>query len=205
MRLSQAQFADVIRAAGNAMGVSNSCAKRLVQKWESGEHAACRPDYLRVLQAVAGLSVRELGFRLPPDESGVSIAGSRGGEEGAVGDWSGGGGAAGAVAFAFAASGLQERYADTMLEGSMDRLRHVLEHPSTVDSRAVEFVESGTTRLFDLEPHSPARLLAPTVDRHLSTVTSLLTAARHEGGATQADGLLRAHGAVGRMARLRPG
>jgi len=27
----------------------NHCTKRLVQKWESGEHSACRPDYLRVL------------------------------------------------------------------------------------------------------------------------------------------------------------
>ena len=75
MRLSQAQFADAVRAAGNAMGAANHCTKRLVQKWETGEHAACRPDYLRVLQAVTGLSARELGFRVLPDESGVSLAG----------------------------------------------------------------------------------------------------------------------------------
>ena len=63
----------------------------------------------------------------------------------------------------------------------MDRLRRVLEHPSMVDSRTAEFVEAATSRLFDLERHSPARLLAPTVDRHLAMVTGLLTAARHEG------------------------
>ena len=180
MRLSQAQFAEAVRAAGNAMGAPNHCTKRLVQKWESGEHAACRPDYLRVLQAVTGLSARELGFRLLPDESGVSI-GYGDGAENAVGDHSGGGDAAGNAAAAFAMSGITEYTSDSMLEGSMDRLRHALEHPSTVDSRTAEFVETATSRLFDLQHHSPARLLAPTVDRHLATVTSLLTAARHEG------------------------
>jgi len=50
-----------------------------------------------------------------------------------------------------------------------------------VDSRTAEFVETSTSRLFDLEHHSPAQLLAPTVERHLTTVSSLLTAARHEG------------------------
>jgi hypothetical protein len=67
-----------------------------------------------------------------------------------------------------------------MLADSMGRLRYALEHPSTVDSRTADFVETTTSRLFDLEHHSPARLLAPTVDRHLTTVTALLTAARHE-------------------------
>lgn len=38
MRLSQAQFAEAVRTAGNAMGVPNGCSKRLVQKWENGEH-----------------------------------------------------------------------------------------------------------------------------------------------------------------------
>ena len=180
MRLSQAQFAEAVRAAGNAMGVPNHCTKRLVQKWESGEHAACRPDYLRVLQAVTGLSVRELGFRLLPDESGVSVgyddaAGGEGGDHPGRGDAVGG---AGAV---FARSGMTEYGSDMVIEGSLDRLRYALEHPSTVDARTAEFVESATERLFDIEPHSPARLLAPTVDRHLSTVTSLLTAAQHEG------------------------
>jgi hypothetical protein len=59
---------------------------------------------------------------------------------------------------------------DSMIEGSMERLHHVLEHPSTVDSRTVEFVENATSRLFDLEHYSPVRLLEPTVDRHLATI-----------------------------------
>ena len=177
MRLSQAQFAEAVRAAGNAMGAPNHCTKRLVQKWESGEHSVCRPDYLRVLQAVTGLSVRELGFQLLPDQS-ATTAGPGDSADSAAGG-SSGAGAVGVAAFAM--SGMTEYSSDSMLEGSMDRLRHALEHPSTVDSRTAEFVETSTSRLFDLEHHSPARLLAPTVERHLTTVTSLLTAARHEG------------------------
>ena len=161
MLLSQAQFAEAVRAAGNAIGAPNRCTKRLVQKWETGEHAACRPDYLRVLQAVTGLSARELGFLVVSDQSGLSAG---------FGDGA-----------ALAMSGMTEYTSDAMIEGSMERLRYALEHPTTVDSRTAEFVETATARLFDLEHHSPARLLAPTVDRHLTTVTALLTAARHEG------------------------
>ena len=174
MRMSQAQFAEAVRAAGNAMGAPNHCTKRLVQKWETGEHAACRPDYLRVLQAVTGLSVRELGFRLLPDESGTATGTDGEGGEGDPEHRDG-------RAAAFAMSGLTVYTSDSMVEGSMDRLRHALEHPSMVDSRTAEFVETATSRLFDLQHHSPSRLLAPTVDRHMTTVTSLLTAARHEG------------------------
>jgi transcriptional regulator with XRE-family HTH domain len=173
MRLSQAQFADAIRAAGNAMGVPNHCTKRLVQKWETGEHAGCRPDYLRVLQAVTGLSARELGFRVLPDESGVSSAASEDQPSVAYGDSSGCGKAADTVAHALAAS------PDLPLD-AIRSLRHTLDHPSAVDSRTAELVETATARLFDLEHHSPARLLTPTVDRHLYTVTAMLTAARHE-------------------------
>jgi hypothetical protein len=182
MRLSQAQFAEAVRAAGNAMGVPNHCTKRLVQKWESGEHAACRPDYLRVLQAVTGFSARELGFRVLPDESGVTV-GSGDEPESAAGEHSDSdhGDSAENAAAAFAMSGLTEYTSDAMIEGSMDRLRYALQHPSSVDSRTAEFVETATARLFDLQFHSPSRLLAPTVDRHLATVTALLTAARHEG------------------------
>jgi len=165
MQLSQTQFAEAIRGAGNAMGLPNRCTKRLVQKWESGEHAACTPNYLRVLQAVTGLSARELGFRVLPDQSGVSVGGAADEER---------------VMAAFAVSGMTEYTSDSTIEDSMDRLRYVLEHPSTVDSRTAEFVEIATARLFDLQHHTPSRLLTPTVERHMTTVASLLTAARHE-------------------------
>jgi transcriptional regulator with XRE-family HTH domain len=180
MRLSQAQFAEAARAAGNAMGAPNHCTKRLVQKWESGEHAACRPDYLRVLQAVTGLSARELGFRVLPDESGVTV-GSGDEPESAADDHSCEAGTAGGAATAFEMSGLTEHDTDSAIEGSMDRVRYALENPSMVDSRTAEFVETATARLFDLQFHSPSRLLAPTVDRHLATVTRLLTVAKPEG------------------------
>ena len=169
MRLSQAQFAEAIRAAGNAMGVPNHCTKRLVQKWETGEHAACRPDYLRVLQAVTGLSARELGFRILPDQSGLSAATAADAD-----------GAAKPAGAAFAMSGLTEYSADGSIEGSMDRLRYALDHPSTVDARTAELVETSTSRLFDLQHHSPSRLLAPTLERHLAMVTALLVVARTE-------------------------
>ena len=173
MRLSQAQFADAIRAAGNAMGVPNHCTKRLVQKWETGEHAACRPDYLRVLQAVTGLSARELGFRLMPDDSGNSTAISGDASDGAGGPPDG----AGAT---LAMSGLTQYAPGGSIEASMDRLRYALEHPSTVDRRTVALVATATSRLFDIEHHCPARLLTPIVERHLAMVTGLLAAARHE-------------------------
>jgi hypothetical protein len=186
MRLSQAQFAAAVRAAGNAMGSPNQCTKRLVQKWETGEHAACRPDYLRVLQAVTGLSARELGFQVLPEltpdprrpggPAGERTAWSR---PGSAAEEAEAGGPRRSISPAFP-NGTADYDADAMLADSMGRLRYALEHPSTVDSRTADFVETATSRLFDLEHHSPARLLAPTVDRHLATVTALLTAARHE-------------------------
>ena len=193
MRLSQAQFAEAIRAAGNAMGVPNHCTKRLVQKWETGEHAACRPDYLRVLQAVTGLSARELGFRIMPDESGLSAAANALASPEATATAQAEAdnaadskpdpralGVKKSASAAFAMSGLTEYSASGSIEGSMERLRYALDHPSTVDSRTAELVEASTSRLFDLQHHSPSRLLAPTVDRHIATVTALLSTARHE-------------------------
>jgi hypothetical protein len=180
MRLSQAQFAEAIRAAGNAIGAPNHCTKRLVQKWETGEHAACRPDYLRVLQAVTGLSARELGFRVLPDEAGLAALAEPGSLAATVADGTANHLAATRAGAMFAMSGLTEYSANGSIESSMDRLRYALDHPSTVDARTAELVEASTSRLFDLQHHSPSRLLAPTVDRHIGTVTSLLTAARHE-------------------------
>lgn len=147
MRLSQTEFAAAVRSAGVALGTPNQCTKRLVQKWENGEHASCRAEYLRVLQTVTGLSVRELGFRSTgPDPR----------------------------------SDPANPAPAAQTEDSIGRLRYALEHPSSVDGRTADLVESATARLFDLEHHSPARLLGATVDRHLATVTALLTAARHE-------------------------
>ena len=63
--LSQSQFANLVRGAGERLGEPNSCNKRLVQKWESGEHTVCRPNYRRALSKVTGIPETELGG-LPP-------------------------------------------------------------------------------------------------------------------------------------------
>ena len=171
MRLSQAQFADALRAAGNAMGAPNRCTKRLVQKWETGEHVACRQDYLRVLQAVTGLSARELGFRVLPDESGQSAAVDATTAATPDGDTS--------AADALGTSGVTQPASAGTIEEAMDRLRYALDHPATVDSRTADIITTATARLFDLEHYSPARLLAPTVERHLARVTTLLVTTRN--------------------------
>ena len=179
MQISQQQFADAIRAAGRAIGEPNNCTKRLVQKWESGEHSGCKPNYLRVLQVVTGLSARELGFRVLPNESGESAefrdgAGSTGGGHSIIEGTPG-------AATQPTRPRTAEFNPDTVVRESMDRIRHALEHPSAVDSRTADFVETATARLFNLEHHSPARSLTPTLDRHLATVTVLLSVARHDG------------------------
>ena len=63
-------------------------------------------------------------------------------------------------------------------ESAMDRLRYAVEHPAGVTEATAALAEAATTRLYDLECHSPARLLTPTVHRHLSTVTALLEVAQ---------------------------
>lgn len=172
MRLSQAQFAEAIQAAGNAMGYPNHCSKRLVQKWETGEHAGCNHGYLTVLQAITGLSAVELGFRITAEESGKTIGegieAEPAGEPAEVARRT-------EVHRAMAEHASAAKAADAMAE-----LRSVLNHPYQVDSRTVEFAATGTAMLFDLEHHTPAPLLRPVVERHLSTVSGLLTAARHD-------------------------
>lgn len=66
--MSQSELAEALRKAGEAAGEPNSATKRLVQKWESGEHAWCRPKYGRALQAVTGFSHRQLGLTMHSDE-----------------------------------------------------------------------------------------------------------------------------------------
>ena len=58
--MSQEQLAAAIRRAGDEIGIPNKCNKRLVQKWESGEHRTVRPDYLRTLLHVTRLKTANL-------------------------------------------------------------------------------------------------------------------------------------------------
>lgn len=62
---SQQTFADLLRKAGAELGEPNRAGKRLVQKWESGEHAAAMPNYRRALEHVTGLSYAALCDRRP--------------------------------------------------------------------------------------------------------------------------------------------
>jgi transcriptional regulator with XRE-family HTH domain len=60
LQLSQAEFAALIRTTGDEIGDPNRCTKRLVQKWEQGDHAGCRPYYHRVLRHITGISYEHL-------------------------------------------------------------------------------------------------------------------------------------------------
>lgn len=146
MRMSQSEFATAVRAAGTAHGLPNQCTKRLVQKWETGEHATGRADYVTVLQTLTGLSVHDLGFSTQDRDTEAAAPGTESPHSAA--------------------------------ESAMDRLRYAVEHPAGVTEATAALVEAATTRLYDLECHSPARLLTPTVHRHLSTVTALLEVAQ---------------------------
>jgi hypothetical protein len=63
MNLSQSEFAALIRQAGKELREPNGCTKRVVQNWESGRNASCRPNYRRALQAATGTPYNRLGFR----------------------------------------------------------------------------------------------------------------------------------------------
>jgi hypothetical protein len=41
-------------------GEPSACSKRLVQKWESGEHSTARPNYRRALRSMTGVPFAEL-------------------------------------------------------------------------------------------------------------------------------------------------
>ncbi|MBR7827574.1 hypothetical protein KDK95_14745 [Actinospica sp. MGRD01-02] len=166
MKLSQSAFADAVRAAGTAVGEPNHCTKRLVQKWESGEHASCIPEYFKALQVVTGLPAHELGFN-----STLNTAGNVPATDGRA---SGVTARDPSTALPAVADSL-----DTLIDSSMRQLRHALNHPATVDMRTADLVGTAIDRLFDLEHHSPARLMEPTLNRRLATVAGQLTAAQH--------------------------
>ena len=61
MRLSQAEMAMAVRAAGERAGEPNSCSVRNVQRWEAGDEP--RGAYLRALELATGQPAENLGFR----------------------------------------------------------------------------------------------------------------------------------------------
>jgi len=72
--LSQAEFATLIRKAGAELGEPNTCNKRLIQKWEAGDHATCRPNYRRALAKVTGMTFAQLCEPLPREINANSAA-----------------------------------------------------------------------------------------------------------------------------------
>jgi transcriptional regulator with XRE-family HTH domain len=63
--LSQARFAMALRKAGAELGEPNGCNKRLVQKWENGDHRMVMPNYRRALAHVAGVPFATLCSHAP--------------------------------------------------------------------------------------------------------------------------------------------
>lgn len=60
LRMSQAELARAVRAAGDRAGEPNSCTYKSVQRWESG--AEPRGAYLRALEVATGQPAENLGF-----------------------------------------------------------------------------------------------------------------------------------------------
>ncbi|HEV2633753.1 MAG TPA: hypothetical protein VGX23_01320 [Actinocrinis sp.] len=159
MRLSQSEFATAVRHAGASLGEPNECTKRLVQKWESGEHSAIRPNYRRALQAVTRIPYEQLGFLGAPTAPVVPIA-----------------------QVLETATSVMPRtppvrgLPQSGVEG--DRLRYALTRPGYADEDSVALIEAHTSQLFVLEHTRAARLLAPQVAMHLDEVASVLAGAR---------------------------
>lgn len=59
-RLDQRDLADLVQRFGESIGEPNACTRRLVQKWESGEHATVSSDYVGVLSRLTGIPANVL-------------------------------------------------------------------------------------------------------------------------------------------------
>jgi transcriptional regulator with XRE-family HTH domain len=63
MRMSQAEMARAVRAAGGRAGEPNTCTQQQIQRWERGSTTTPRGHYLRALEMVTGQPAENLGFR----------------------------------------------------------------------------------------------------------------------------------------------
>lgn len=155
LHLSQNEFARAVRHAGEALGEPNGCTKRLVQKWESGEHTVCRPHYRRSLEQVTRRPYGQLGFA-DGDQIAESVSLCAP--------------VASVPQIPSPVSGKSVVHTDEAGE----RLRYALEEPYNADPETVSLLEVTTSRLFDLEHHERAAILLPTVERHLDQTAALL-------------------------------
>lgn len=156
LNMSQAEFAKAIRDAGTALGEPNTCNKRLVQKWESGEHAACRQNYRRALEYTTNRPFAELGFS--HSMYGASRHALGADIHGPV------------------------DLASTIAPGDdvSAPLRHALSIPELATAETVDLAADRAGYLFALETHTPARLVMPMVERHIREIAALLTGTRHK-------------------------
>ena len=146
--MSQSEFAKAVQAAGMAAGEPNGANKRLVQKWESGEHVTCRPNYARALQAVTGLSAGKLGMAWGgPEPSGADPEDL---------PWR--------LAWPGVATG----------RDSALRLRVALEPPRRARTEDISSLRQLSDQLFTLERVTPARELLPKVERQLLDTSAVL-------------------------------
>lgn len=67
--LSQAAFADTVRAVGLDIGEPNRCSKRLVQKWEAGDHGTPSKPYRRAIERLTGEVFSNLCAPAPPKDA----------------------------------------------------------------------------------------------------------------------------------------
>ncbi len=72
---SRSEFARALRTLAESMGENLACDERRVARWERGEVNWPRSAYRRVLSALLGLPIEQLGFQ-PPDRVAEAIAGS---------------------------------------------------------------------------------------------------------------------------------
>ncbi|HXR70920.1 hypothetical protein [Actinocrinis sp.] len=166
MRMSQSEFASAVRHAGGVLGEPNTCNKRLVQKWESGEHTECRPNYKRALQAVTRTPYEQLGFSgSPPPLPDAPLLTGR---------------LAGTLVGPLPRRPPEEPAPAVPAGEPGDRLRFALERPGQADFEAIAIVETNTSRLFALEHHRCARTLTGAVARHLDDISALLAGTRRE-------------------------
>lgn len=146
--LSQTEFARALRDASGSLGESNQATKRLVQKWESGEHATCRPIYRRALETLTGLAIEDLGLADEPPT------------------WERP--AAGELRWRMTALG------KAPVEDAALRLRFALERPHPMRAGEVDALHQLGERLFGLEAVTPARTLLPMAQRQLSDTAAAL-------------------------------
>ena len=161
LHMSQSEFASALQRAGEALGEPNVANKRLIQKWESGEHTDCRPNYRRALRRVTGQPFHSLGFTSAPQDTGLA-------------------GSYVQAAGALSAGGFAEGGSCSPAGGPWMRLRFALHPPGQTDTEMIVLAQATTARFFDLERHHRACELLPVVEQEIEDICAMLAGLRRE-------------------------